>query len=224
MIKAKIAEIFQSAQGEGVYFGIQQVFVRFFGCNLRCVYCDTLLKEFNEYDREGLKDSIGRYPDYHSLCLTGGEPLCQADFIKDFLEYLGDARPLVYLETNGTLKDELLKILNLVDIIAMDFKLPSSSGCGVFWPHHESFLRAAIEKDIFVKLVIGDQTQKEDITTAIEIIRRVRPATPVVLQPDWFQRTEALTAKLDDFKQEFIQQGILSVNILPQAHKLAGIR
>jgi organic radical activating enzyme len=36
-----IGEIFRSFQGEGPLVGRYQVFVRFAGCNLRCIYCDT---------------------------------------------------------------------------------------------------------------------------------------------------------------------------------------
>jgi 7-carboxy-7-deazaguanine synthase len=37
----RIAEIFRSLQGEGRLTGVESIFVRTAGCNLRCRYCDT---------------------------------------------------------------------------------------------------------------------------------------------------------------------------------------
>jgi organic radical activating enzyme len=38
---AHLTEVFSSVQGEGPYVGLRQVFVRFYGCHRRCVYCDS---------------------------------------------------------------------------------------------------------------------------------------------------------------------------------------
>jgi len=48
MIKGKIAEIYDSYQGEGIFLGEKQVFVRFFGCNFDCEFCDTNHQEYSE--------------------------------------------------------------------------------------------------------------------------------------------------------------------------------
>jgi organic radical activating enzyme len=224
MKTAKIAEIFETFQGEGIYLGERQVFVRFFGCATGCVFCDTPLSDYREYDALELKDKIAKYQDYHSLCLTGGEPLAQADFIKEFLDGFADLGVKVYLETNGILTDALAKLIERVDYIAMDFKLPSSTKRGAFWKEHEEFLKIALSKEVFVKIVVARQTTDEDISKSIEIIQRNDAGIPVVLQPNWFEADAGLIEKMEFLRERFKTSGILNVKILPQAHKLAGIK
>lgn len=38
---AHLTELFSSVQGEGPYVGKRQIFVRFYGCHRRCVFCDS---------------------------------------------------------------------------------------------------------------------------------------------------------------------------------------
>lgn len=223
-MKARIAEIFESIQGEGIYTGVPQVFVRFFGCDVGCSYCDTPLQHFEEYDVERLLQEISRYKNYHSLCLTGGEPLLQVDFLKVFLPPVRLKGNKIYLETNGIRAEALAQVIDQVDIVAMDFKLPSSTGRAAFWREHEAFLRAAIRRDVYIKMVVTEATRPEDIQAAGRIIKEVKPGVPVVLQPSWPQDMTSLSEKLMFFKRNLAMAGARDVRILPQAHKLVGIK
>ena len=85
------------------------------------------------------------------MSLTGGEPLLQKDFLKGLLSLFKESRMISYLETNGILYKELQSIIDDIDIIAMDFKLPSSTKCRSFWDEHKRFLEVALRKEVFIK-------------------------------------------------------------------------
>ena len=156
--------------------------------------------------------------------MTGGEPLCQADFLRDLLPDIRALGHKIYLETNGTLPQELEKIIDDIDIIAMDIKLPSSTRGVPLWAEHEDFLKVALKKEVFVKMVVTAETEPEDILRARTIIRKANPRIPVILQPNWPDGCTTLLDKMLSFKREFVLYGIHDVMILPQAHKAAGIK
>ena len=94
----KIKEIFTSIQGEGPYIGYKQVFVRFCNCNLKCNYCDTEFTPdgyFEDFSPKELVEYIKRFETFHSISLTGGEPLLSVDFLKEFLPMVGSSK--IYL-------------------------------------------------------------------------------------------------------------------------------
>src|SRR3990167_4332799 len=125
MSKGKIAEVFSSIQGEGIYQGVSQVFVRFFGCNLNCRFCDTPLNNYQDYSLEELYSRIESLDKgCHSISFTGGEPLLQDDFLKEIMSWCKKGHKKTYLETNGMLMAALERVIDFTDIIAMDFKLP----------------------------------------------------------------------------------------------------
>ncbi|MBL7197904.1 MAG: 7-carboxy-7-deazaguanine synthase QueE [Candidatus Omnitrophica bacterium] len=186
--KGKIAEIFYSIQGEGIYTGLPQVFVRFYGCNLSCKFCDTKLTQFNKYSVLKLFEILSEFKDkFHSVCFTGGEPLLQKDFLKEALVLIKQKGITTYLETNGTLPAELSEVIDYIDIIAMDWKLSSSTGLKDFDRQHIAFLKIASEKDVFIKMVICDSTEVSDLEKATELIIKVNREIPLVLQPNYFE-------------------------------------
>ncbi len=222
--KAKISEIFYSIQGEGIYLGYPQIFIRFWGCNLdNCQYCDTKFDKFKEYTLEGLKKEIkGLNKGCHSISITGGEPLLQVDFIKKFLSSLGKSEK-IYLETNGVLSNQLEKVIEDVDIIAMDIKLPSSTGLKPFWDEHRKFLLVAWDKQVFVKVVITGKTTMKDFRRALEVILSVDTSIPLVIQPHFEDKSSKLVDKLLIFQEEAFKS-LMHVRVIPQVHKGMNIR
>ncbi|MFA5336843.1 MAG: 7-carboxy-7-deazaguanine synthase QueE [Candidatus Omnitrophota bacterium] len=219
---AKISEIFKSIQGEGPYQGTEQIFVRFYGCNIHCSFCDTKLNSYHEKTVEEVLKDILSLGVCSFVSLTGGEPLMHTDFIKALSARLKSEGKTVYLETNGIMYENLKEVIGFVDVIAMDFKLPSSTGLINFWKSHESFLKVASSKEVFIKAVIGKDTYVEDIFESIKIIKKIKPDAPFILQPqNPFE--EALTQKLIFFS-EICQKEHIDVRTMCQLHKILGVK
>lgn len=222
--KGKIAEIFSSLQGEGLYLGEEQIFVRFFGCNLNCKFCDTRLDRFTEYEPKELFKEIKLYQNGHStISFTGGEPLLQKDFLKEILKLTHQAGYKNYLETNGTLHYELTEVIDYVDIIAMDLKLPSSTGLSDFWHYHRRTLKVASGKETFVKMVICHSTKEEDVIEGLKLIKEINPFLILVLQPNSYEDYELMKDKLERLK-DISRDNNITACIIPQIHKGIGLK
>ncbi|MDD2702526.1 MAG: 7-carboxy-7-deazaguanine synthase QueE [Candidatus Omnitrophica bacterium] len=223
-MKGKISEIFESIQGEGVFFGEWQLFVRFYGCNLNCKFCDTKPGSFREYKLDELMSEIKKFKgQYHAISFTGGEPLLQKDFLKQVLSRTRRAGFKNYLETNGTLPGPLGEVIDDVDIVAMDIKLPSSTGLPGYWDAHRAFLKLASEKEAFIKIVVCSSTAEEDITAALKLVKETARQTMLVLQPDSFEGYARVRGKIENLRHRCRREGF-NVRVIPQMHKLMGIR
>ncbi len=233
-IKARISEIFSSIQGEGKLIGTRQVFVRFSGCNLDCNYCDTPLSRNplygDEFDINTLHKKIDELitSDFHSISLTGGEPLLHADFIKNFLE---EYNLPSLLETNGSLPDEITKLVELIDYASLDIKLPEHGAVknwdDLLFREMES-VKILIEEGInsYCKLVVLPTTQTDTVSSiAARISEEIPNASkmPLVVQPAsplefWAGKTH----KLLEISEKAGEH--LNVLTIPQVHKLLKLR
>lgn len=230
MEQAKISEIFLSYQGEGPFAGSRQLFVRFYGCNLDCVFCDTVLESYKSFSREALLGKILDFgDDYNELALTGGEPLLHADFLKKFLPVFKKHRKHpIYLETNGTLPGELKKVISHVDVVAMDVKLPSSArNRENFAKAHKDFAKIALRKDLVIKAVVTDSTTMDDVKWMKGMIKGLSGGFRVVLQPvtpvnDLVQEPDE--EMLSYFKEYIKKETMRDVMILGQLHQRLGIK
>lgn len=247
---AELTEIFSSIQGEGLLIGLRQVFIRFYACNLACAYCDTGVPENNPAPEfcvmektPGRRDFFKAanplaldnvllllrewrrdWPDiHHSISVTGGEPLLYVEILKQWLPELSSILP-IYLETNGTLHDALSMVINHLEHIGMDIKLPSTSGHAGLWEEHRLFLQIASQKKTVVKAVVSSETPDSEIITCCETILSVNKNIPLILQPVTLQNGTPGISSLKTLElQEVASRYLTEVRVIPQTHKFLGL-
>ncbi|MBW3020712.1 7-carboxy-7-deazaguanine synthase QueE [Candidatus Woesearchaeota archaeon] len=111
MNKFKVNEMFPAIQGEGKTIGNPVVFIRFYGCNLHCPWCDSLYaiegKEYTEMTVDDILLEVYKYPQIKKVVLTGGEPMVQLknDLGRELLTEL-EREHEIEIETNGILLTE----------------------------------------------------------------------------------------------------------------------
>jgi len=233
-MKTHINEVFSSIQGEGILIGRRQVFVRFSGCNLYCNYCDTPKSRDTLFgdliSTEELHNKINKIitPDFHSISFTGGEPLLHADFIKNFLE---EHKFKSLLETNGSLPNELQKIINLLDFVSLDIKLPEHEA----YNNWDDLLGLELESikllrdeeiNTYCKVVVMPKTKvdmigfiaskiADEVQNTSKLSMVIQPVSPLDL---WVGGTN----KLFEISEEAGKY--IDVLTIPQVHKLLNMR
>ncbi|MBJ6749337.1 7-carboxy-7-deazaguanine synthase QueE [Geomonas anaerohicana] len=245
-LQAPLVECFSSIQGEGVLVGLRQVFLRFSGCNLDCKFCDTpgmsavpeeCLLELTPGRRDFFKvpnpvplervatlieSWTAAWPGiHHSISVTGGEPLLFGTLLEEWLPVLKKLLP-IYLETNGTLPEALAPLIPHLDSIGMDIKLPSSTGCPELWDQHHAFLELAAMKDVFVKIVVGQETEDWEIQRSCAMIASVDPGIPLILQPVTRPDGSIGIDSLRSLELQELCSSLREVRVIPQTHKFMG--
>ncbi len=241
-----VSECFVSFQGEGAHVGRRHLFVRLAGCNIRCSYCDTpdSLERTatcvlywpdrqperldNPLSHEQLAALIGRWlevdPFIDTIAVTGGEPLVQAEFLAATLD-AAKSRVPVLLETNGMLPKRLTQVLPWIDIVSMDMKLPSNSGERAFWEEHQSFLATAQGKDLYVKILVDQNTADTDVDLALQMVASANPSTAAFLQPITSPvGGSTITAQRLDELYRIARRRHTNLRVVPQTHKMMGIQ
>lgn len=229
--KVEIAEIFSSLQGEGPRLGEKHLFVRFPVCNLHCHYCDEMDHEPVEMEMDAVLQkirSIDRQQGPHSfLSLTGGEPLLYTGVIRQMASALRPEGFKFYLETSGFLVKALEEVLDCVDYLSMDVKLPSVTKDKDCLEEHRAFLKASQGKELYVKIVVSTEISREEFSAAVKMIHEVNPATPLVLQPITVGGGKYIDNELFDTLTE-LQSAALgwltNVRIIPRLHKVLGVK
>ena len=240
MSSGNIIEIFSSVQGEGKFLGCRQIFVRLADCNLACAYCDTDCRRA-EWCRVEVGAGAMNFSDVknplsaaqvaevikrlsadvptQAISFTGGEPLLHGRFVRDVAGMVKNLGVKIFLETNGTLPDELEKISGVIDIVSMDIKLGQN-----LIKAHEKFLRAARKKDLYVKIVVTSETSREEFLSAVELIACIDREILLILQPVTPVKGVGAAAaeKILSFQAVALRK-LKNVRVIPQTHKLINL-
>ena len=223
----QINEIFSSIDGEGIRTGYLTTFIRTFGCNLDCSYCDTRYAcKIDEAEQDQFVvmtpeeilarvDELGNY----RVTLTGGEPLIQRD-APELVALLLEAGYEVNIETNGAvdLRPFETKMVDVLSddelcnnlIYTLDYKCPSSGEEDKMIMSNIPFL---VKGDV-LKFVVGTE---EDLTAMKNVVDEYVPnphTFEVFISPVW---GEMEGSRIVEFMQENNMQ---NVRAQVQLHKI----
>ncbi|NIP38217.1 MAG: 4Fe-4S cluster-binding domain-containing protein [Candidatus Dadabacteria bacterium] len=204
----RVSEIFFSVQGEGVQIGLPTVFLRFFGCDLRCSWCDTMYAvegtDFKNMEIEEIVDDINKY-ECNRVCITGGEPLLQEKELVGLTSILLEEGYSIVLETSGhRTPPEIFWDDNC--LISMDCKCPSSA------------MQNRMDFSLFKKLRASDQlkfviSDDRDYQYAKEVLNDNKISANIIFQPVYNSNTDWLYDRV-------LEERLKNVRVLPQLHKL----
>lgn len=195
MPRLRIAEMFASIQGEGIWAGVPSTFVRVSGCNLRCRWCDTPYASFRpEGPSLEVEEILGQVEQLGigHVVLTGGEPML-FDAIEDLARELKQRGHTITIETGGTIFRELS-----CDLMSISPKLanstPTEEEAGPGWPerHEQTRLdRAPICRllesyDCQLKFVVDPENGLDDLSEIEKLLADLPEVRPdrILLMPE----------------------------------------
>ncbi|NJE06246.1 7-carboxy-7-deazaguanine synthase QueE [Thermococcus sp. M36] len=252
-MKLVMAEVFNSWQGEGgsvegSAFGRRQIFVRFAGCDLNCLWCDSReyidasrvsrwryeIEPFtgrfeykpNPAELDEVVDAILRLDtgDIHSISYTGGEPTLQVEPLKTLMGRMKELGFDNFLETHGGLPGLVKEIAYLVDYASVDIK-DETAWAAEDWKNLvlrevESIriLKEAGAKT-YAKLVVTRETKLENVRWYAELLKGL---APLVIQP--MEPIDISQARLMEFYREAARiMGGKNVGLSFQVHKYLNV-
>lgn len=232
-MQANISEIFYSAQGEGKYIGVAQVFIRLSGCPYDCPYCDTdtdekdyFIVNNNKYSNPVSVDELynilikefGDGSTFHSYSITGGEPLMNYEFVKALANKLREnTKAKVFLETSGLITKYFKELDDVFHIMSIDIKTHSETVLN----HLPSLLESLCDlksTDYYLKLLLPVENAKKIIDYTAEELHNYNIKS-IIIQPVDSKITKDI---LDYLYNKYYTNGI-EARLIPQTHKILSI-
>ncbi|AEI14866.1 Radical SAM domain protein [Flexistipes sinusarabici DSM 4947] len=228
-----IKEIFPSIQGEGKYVGAKQLFVRLAGCSINCLNCDTdysaedffiindkrIQNPVSPVDLAGNITEAFGLNSFHSISITGGEPLDQFGFLKDFIKAVKEMSGIrIFLETSGFYSDKLLALQDIVDIFSIDLKIKSSFGVNNL-QSVQKIMRSIDTSKTYVKLIINKNISETEIDSVLKVLMDSK-MKEIYLQP---LNNISYNNELEHII-ELLQKNKIDAYFIPQIQKFMEIR
>ncbi|WP_022849825.1 7-carboxy-7-deazaguanine synthase QueE [Limisalsivibrio acetivorans] len=229
--KGYIKEVFASIQGEGLFSGARQIFIRFAGCSAGCSYCDTDYEAGETFDFGGLEvenpisaselaelvQDRWEMGEFHSVAFTGGEPLEQKEFLFETASILRE-NALLMLETSGFNHELIPESAELFDMLSIDVKI-CEEGWDERLPALLDILNEIPGELYYLKLIADINNTDEDFEFAAGLLSGVF-CTGMFLQ----SVDNSLDFKTIDKIQAIMYKKGAALLYRPQIHKLAGFR
>lgn len=207
-------EIFQSIQGEGSDAGLPCVFVRLYGCPVRCSYCDQPQPPSHRkrISIDNVIKKVNAFSGIKYVCITGGEPLIHEDCMAIVFELLSNGYK-VSIETSGCFPIELSGYRRSYKYV-MDIKCPSS---GVSHKNvYENLLH--LQSNDEVKYVIAD---KKDYEFMKSVMKKYPTQASILVSPMFDKKNNPVIGKE---LVDWILKDNLNVRVSLQIHKFLDVK
>jgi 7-carboxy-7-deazaguanine synthase len=219
-----INAIYRATEGEGIHVGTPQVFVRFQGCAIGCLNCDSKdTWDFDQSSAMSLQDVWQQVKDQSlneqvkRVSITGGDPLHpkHEEAVTELVKFLKARGFFVNIEASGLRVVD--GIFDFLDFISFDFKTPST---GVETPLKNLIrLHRQYGGRFQVKAVIADE---KDFQATLDAYNSV--ASEVEYMGQWvltpcYEPGESFPEERFSLVQNLNEQNGAKFKVIGQQHK-----
>jgi len=227
--KLPVIEMFgPTIQGEGAVIGLKTMFVRVYGCDYKCSWCDSAFT----WDGSGKSqvqlmepleiihslENIGLHGTKY-VTISGGNPALYGNPVRDLIYQLHQLNKQVIIETQGSMYQDWF---GDVDLLTISPK-PPSSGMKTDWTKLDTIIGKITPSQTFIKVVVFDDV---DYIFAKQVHKRYE-SIPFFLQVgnDDVKATDNISSRLLDkleslFNKVMEDPEMIDARVLPQLHAL----
>jgi 7-carboxy-7-deazaguanine synthase len=189
----------------------------------------------NGYTLEHVKSMIsnGLQPNTYKVNFTGGEPLLQYDAVAYLAKFVKEEKELrTYIESSCFDSSRFEKVLPFMDICKIEFKMSDSKAVDA--KHYDTLLSNETQcldlsidynKTTYIKVVVTASSSIDEFKKLLENIFthvKTRELAGFIIQPSYAIDEPSLERLLNFYDATFPIYD--NVRIIPQLHKLIGVR